>query len=205
MKRHLGIAAMLCLLAPAAAAQRTIDPHNVFRVRPASCALADSLAGRALGRAKENAYGWAEGEMGMVVSNGVWEISARRPLDAIIVTATYRGLEPDRPHPDAAFALQIRMKDTVFRQGPAAALTLIFDDSTEAALGEMAATPGPMTHGNKIDQMLTLPLAPATIRRLAAASQLRGRLGTTPFDVPPKTLAQMRTAFVAATCGTRIR
>lgn len=84
---------------PLAAQNNTIDYHKIFRVRPTSCPLADSLAGRPLGRPKQPAFGWAEGNQGQVVSNGVWELSARRPLDAIIITATYEGWSPPAPIP----------------------------------------------------------------------------------------------------------
>ncbi|HVX87793.1 MAG TPA: hypothetical protein VG940_02615, partial [Gemmatimonadales bacterium] len=195
----------LSLAASTAVAQGSIDPNSVFRLRPRSCPVADSLAGRPLERPRENAFGWAAGEQGMVVSNGIWETSGRPPFDAIILTAIFRGLEPGTPHPDASFALQLRMKDTVLRQGAATDLTLQFDDSTEVDLGWMEVTTGPMSSGRTIDQVLTVALPASTVRKIATTSTLRGRLGATPFPVPPKSVEQMHSAFIAATCGARIR
>ncbi|HTK57076.1 MAG TPA: hypothetical protein VL295_09625 [Gemmatimonadales bacterium] len=205
MSRTAILAGVLSLVASAAGAQRPLTRDDMFRLRPPSCPVADSLAGRPLARPKENAYGWAQGEEGMIVSNGIWEISGRPPFDAIILTAIIRGLEPGTPHPDAAFGMQLRMKDSVLRQGAATALTLFFDDSTSVDLGWMEVTTGPMSSARKIDQVLTLALPPSAVRRVATTTTLRGRLGTTEFPVPPKTLDQMHSAFIAATCGARVR
>lgn len=114
-------------------------------------------------------------------------------------------MEPPSTHPDAIFAIQIRMKDSVLRQGADAELTLIFDGADTTVVGDMLANATELSTERRIDQMLTQALRPSIVRRLAAATSLRGRLGRTEFEVPERTVEQMRAAFIVATCGTKIK
>jgi hypothetical protein len=202
VSRSLALAAGLLLLAhPAAGQSNTIDSRNIQRVRPASCALSDSLAGRPIPRPGRYALGWREVTVNNFASDGPFSLTGYKPIDGIILTAISEG---PGPHPDAVYALQLRLKDTVLRDGGAAALVIILDDTLRTEVGDMLASETPFSRGNKIDQMLTQALPTRLVRRMMAATKVSGSIGATPFTVPPRTLETFRAVFIGATCGERL-
>lgn len=175
--------------------------EDMKKVRPNSCPIADSLAGRALSRPNNPGLGWREGRTNNLISSGLYALTGRKPIDGIILTATSEG---EGPHPDATFALQLRLRDTVLREGAAATLILTLDDSLTAEIGDMVGEPTPFAHDNSVDQMLTQMLPPSVIRRLVAATKVTGKIGPTPFEIPRRTLETFRAVFIGASCGERL-
>jgi len=200
----LALAAGTLFIAAPLLAQRhdgllTLD--DMRKVRPNSCPIADSIAGRPLPRPTQQAWGWREGTTNNLISSGLYTLTGKRPIDGIILTATSQG---EGPHPDATFALQLRLRDTVLREGAAATLVLFMDDSLTAEIGDMLGEPTPFAHDNSVDQMLTQMLPRSIVTRLVTATKVTGRIGQTPFEFPKRTLETFRSVFIAAACGQRL-
>jgi hypothetical protein len=81
------VASVLLLATPAAGQGNSIDPRNIQRVRPASCALSDSLAGRPIPRPGRYALGWREVAVNNFASDGPFSLTGYKPIDGIILTA----------------------------------------------------------------------------------------------------------------------
>lgn len=178
-----------------------LTQDDMRRVRPNSCPIADSLAGRPLARPTQPALGWRRGRVNNLISNDPFALSARKPIDAIMLTAISEG---PGPHPDATYAMQLRLKDSVLREGAAAALILIIDDSITTEVGDMLGETTPWARNNSVDQMLTQALPASLVRKMVAGTSVRGRIGPTDFIVPPRTLETFRSVFIAASCGERL-
>ncbi len=194
--------ALLCA-APLLAQRRDglISLDDMRKVRPNSCPIADSLAGRSLERSSQVAWGWREGTTNNLISSGLYTLTGKKPIDGIILTAISRG---EGPHPDATYALQLRLRDTVLREGAAATLVLIMDDSLTVEIGDMLGEPTPFAHDRTVDQMLTQMLPRGIVIRLVTATKVTGRIGPTPFEFPRRTLETFRSVFIAAACGQRL-
>ena len=194
--------ALLCA-APLLAQRRDglISLDDMRKVRPNSCPIADSLAGRSLERSSQVAWGWREGTTNNLISSGLYTLTGKKPIDGIILTAISRG---EGPHPDATYALQLRLRDTVLREGAAATLVLIMDDSLTVEIGDMLGEPTPFAHDRTVDQMLTQMLPRGIVIRLVTATKVTGRIGPTPFELPRRTLETFRSVFIAAACGQRL-
>lgn len=180
---------------------RMLTTDDMQHLRPESCTLADSLAGQALARPKEFALAWKNGEERNLVSGDVFAFTAHRPVDGILLTATYTG---EGPAAEVGYGMQLRLKDSVLREGTSALFTLVLD-SAEVRVGGMEASNTPFSHGHTIDQVLSIGIAPRSVQRLVVAHDVRGRIGTWEFPVPAKTLETFKSVFIAATCGTKIR
>ena len=113
---------------------------DMKKVRPNSCAIADSLAGGPLPRPTQPARGWRRGATNNLISNDVFALTGKKPIDGIILTATSQG---EGPHPDATYALQLRLRDTLLRDGATARLSLTFDNTLTAEIGDMLGEPTP--------------------------------------------------------------
>lgn len=199
------LASVAALSAGPLHAQRHSDGQlyvdDMKKVRPNSCPIADSLAGRPLSRPTTPALGWREGTTNNLFSSDLFMLSGKKPIDGLILTATSEGAGP---HPDATYALQLRLRDTVLREGAAATLILIFDDSVTTEIGDMLGQPTAYAHDNSVDQMLTQVLPPRVVRRLVASTKVTGKIGPTPFEFPKRTLETFRAVFIGASCGERL-
>lgn len=202
--RTLRTLAFLALVAAPLAAQHRngmVYRSDMRRVRPKSCPLADSLAGRPLPRPERSALGWVNGDTRNVVSNDVFAITATRPLDAFMLTGTTQVHGAD---PDPVFALQIRMRDQSLRQGSGAVITLTVDDSISVPIGEMFVTPTGADARGLVDQVLVKALTGTQARILATATKISGTLGSLTFTVPPRTIQTFGSVYLTLVCGARI-
>ena len=152
-------------------------------------------------RPTQPARGWRRGATNNLISNDVFALTGKKLIDGIILTATSQG---EGPHPDATYALQLRLRDTLLRDGATARLSLTFDDTLTAEIGDMLGEPTPFAYGNKVDQMLTQMLPPRVVRRMVTATKVTGTIGSTPFEVPRRTLETFRAVFIGASCGERL-
>lgn len=171
--------------------------------KPESCPAADSILGHQIPKARQSIKGLYSAQTGesMVFSADPWAVNASRPLQAIWVTTHFPG---DGPMKESALGFQMRLQDSVLRQGPDARLSLQFDSTAVQGIGLMQARqfgPG----GRKVDQVLTIGLTPAESRKLAGASHVRGLLGSLTFDIPDRVQEQIRSVFVASACGVKFR
>ncbi len=203
MIRWITLVALGLVATPLAAQRRDgmFSLDEARRLLPESCAYADSTVGRPLARPRERAYGYRQGDVVIVMSNDPFAITGKRPIDGIILNAVVRD---DRPRTTAPYTFQLRLRDTLVRSGAHAALTLILDDSLEATLGSMTASTTPYSTSARIDQMLTISMPQPVLRRLVGATAVRGRIGSTDFEFPPKTLDSFRSVYLATVCGARL-
>jgi hypothetical protein len=199
MKRTFLLLALVIGPTGPAAAQRddqAIGYDDIRRFVPRTCPLSDSLLG-SLPRPRQRVHTYRREQYAVVMSNTPFAITGTRPMDGILLNAM---LPNDTPRSPANYTFQIRMKDSVLRRGAETRLALIADDSLEMSIGPMIATETSYSRGDRIDQMLTIGLRPVEVRHLATATTVRGRLGTTEFTIPDRTLESFRSVILASLC-----
>lgn len=202
MRAAIVATALAFLAGPVAAQQgKMLTDQDFQNVKPESCPAADSLAGHPLAKPKQAAQGMRHGDLREVISGFPFDFTGHRPVDGIMLNAVY---DREGPGAHADFTMQLHLQDTVLRSGNEASLTLLLD-SAEVPVGTMEASATAYSHGRTVDQMLTLPLHAAVVRRLVAAGDVKARIGTWEFPVPPKTVETFHAVFIAAACGVHLR
>lgn len=171
--------------------------------KPESCPAADSLLGRSVPKARQAIKGLysAQAAESMVFSADPWAVNANRPLQAIWVTTHFPG---DGPVREPALGLQLRLQDSVLREGPEARISLQFDSAAVQGIGLMQVQQFG-SGGRKVDQVLTIGLTAAESRQLASASRVHAFLGGLTFDIPERVQEQIRSVYVASACGVKLR